>query len=1023
MNTYPWSLEEEYLLVETYLQFKDTFKMPTAIKDLSFLLRKYGNAIGRNIDTRYRNQAGIRMKLMNISYLITYGAKGLSNTSDLDKKVVEEYFLNPTNFQNIVSKIKQEFKKIIIDFEVNGKVSTGISIFTNTCTHIENTSENQLLVPLVTEPAIITAHSQNTNCKIEIEKLNISNRLKNVLFREKILYLDQFLSLSKDDIAKMKNAGQKTIAEALQLAQQYANSDILEYKNTLNESDDTLAEIYKLDLSVRAHNLLIQNNITSFYDLAVLKDSVIEAWRGAGAKTINEIKHAKKQLIETDISFQSKIVVDSLQSIHPSNESFLIDMFFNKSTSDKLKSNHIVTIKNLKLCDEQKIQSLNISYHLLCAICSKLSVDYLKKFREHFENIIKNPKKNGELSSGWERTYQILLNRARGLTLELSIQEYGLTRERARQIEKKALSKFTIWYSKNKDFILEYLKSLTIGNAYFSKKEIQQFIGAYYEIFIYFISQQECEIHYIEELNIFYIKDELNWYDELVTMASSLPDTLDKLAMENEIKNIHKNLGDLGIIVPYDFCTTIIEQEFKRYGEKFTRYNLTLAKKYAFVLKEYFPDGINIYNDFELNNFRTYYDKMFKDAKMSLKNRALASRIASICILCGKGQYKLKQNEYISSNLLSEIYEYIVSNDKDLFLTNSLLYVFEEKLLAEGVDNKYYLQGILKHAFHNKGLYFSKDYISKTKDFSTIAKDIVKFIKESNTFVSDKTLHEEYPGVADSIFVAAFSDESIVHYANYCVSVDALKVKNETMLIDSTTEQMVADREIHSTTDLFNYLSLMHENVIEELHIDNRYSLATIMIALFDDKYEIKRPFFAAKGIEILNEAERIQDFVDKHEEIEVSDIVAFLHDNHFRYERLLNVLSSINGYVFKDKEWLIKEQLTGINKYHLKNIEDLLNDICEDDIAVFTNKKIWCYLPQINIFWNEWLLYSIITKYSNSYKVILSNNQFRASFPIFIKKTMPINTIEELNSYLKYNLNLTEEQLFFYLKRRGILR
>jgi sulfatase maturation enzyme AslB (radical SAM superfamily) len=53
--------------------------------------------------------------------------------------------------------------------------------------------------------------------------------------------------------------------------------------------------------------------------------------------------------------------------------------------------------------------------------------------------------------------------------------------------------------------------------------------------------------------------------------------------------------------------------------------------------------------------------------------------------------------------------------------------------------------------------------------------------------------------------------------------------------------------------------------------------------------------------------------------------------------------------------------------------------------------------LPKINIEWNEWVIYSIINKWSTKYLVITSNNQLRAAEPLIIKKDLNVLTFEEL--------------------------
>ena len=70
-------------------------------------------------------------------------------------------------------------------------------------------------------------------------------------------------------------------------------------------------------------------------------------------------------------------------------------------------------------------------------------------------------------------------------------------------------------------------------------------------------------------------------------------------------------------------------------------------------------------------------------------------RIIDSCILCGKGEYKLKKEKYISKDLTKRLDKYIKSSTSKIIPVTTLFHVFENDLQNEGVDNRYYLQGIL----------------------------------------------------------------------------------------------------------------------------------------------------------------------------------------------------------------------------------------------------------------------------------------------------------------------------------------
>ncbi len=1200
MNRYPWSIEEEYLLVDIYTQYKDTPNMGKAIIDLSNLLRDYGKALGRDVYAQYRNQTGIRMKLMNIAFVVSGGKTGLSCTSKLDEDIVKEYFKNPSSFHEMAQELVKTIEEVIESYNKTGAIAAGVSTDslnrkTSNKTQNDEVSNNMLNNNETPRPAWLICRGEDPKKEIEcykqniefyeksglpapqdlldelnnleeetafekvlfnaenksllrdsldekgnedtslfdasegkivyIKNLDVSQRLKNVLLKEgiwsvnilsvcfyefkntllctdnilneafelikkyfpmrarvikrryidaktlpspymqkeqepsitnkkenepkesievpdlsihyismsvrlkkvllrnNILCLKDMIALTIDEVKQFKNIGKKSVDEFISIVDAFAP-----YANHLTEDlpnklINIQTEIAGMHFSVHTYNLLIQNDITTFYALAQLTDNVVESWKGAGHKSINEIKQARELAIRKDVTLQPKIVVNQLKLIHSSNEKYAVEIFFNKINTDKLKSKGIFLIKDLKACDENDILSLDVPCTLILTICRKLKDDFIQSFRKQFDDIIKKRKKSGEPSQGWEREYEIIINRAFGMTLKDIGQIYGITRERVRQIVKKYIDRFDELYKNNKTFINQMLKAFSRENACFTTEEICKLIGKYEQAFTYGLKQsQDCDIIYIEELDVFYIPDDIDWYSEMIETATGLPDTIMDRDLNEAIDKIYTALTELDINIPYEFCEIIIKQDFKENGDVWTRYKLSLAKKYVMIIEKHYPNGIDVYDPSTMTEFKKHYNNMFGDGLIPDNDRAIYSRIADVCIVCGKGRYKLKQKEYISQLLVDDIYQYIMESDKDLFLITALLHVFADRLSAEGVNNRYYLQGILKQAYKNLPLYFSKDYISKNPTFSTIAKEIAKQVIEAGDFVSYDSLKEEYPGIADSIFAAVGGGDEIIYYGNYYISAKALMKKNETVIIDEVASQMVSDGEIHNTADLYNYLALMNGDVIENLKINNKYSLASILIKLYEDKYEVRRPFFARKGITIPNNVEMIQSITEDRGEVEIDEIMGYVYDNGLHHWNMIDVINSIDGYVLKNKTTLIKEELLGINKYMISDIEDALNDIAKDDIAVPSQTKVCVILPKLTIPWNEWLLYSIIFKHSSEYKPILSNAQFKLSIPIFLKKSINANNIEELYVHLKKVIGLSEEQLVLYLKDRGIL-
>lgn len=94
-----WSEEEEILLVDCYFRITACgIKVNDAdheIAMLSYILRQHAKSGGMDIAPTFRNEVGIKKKLLNLRYLDTDGAEGLCAFSKGDKEMYLKYKNDP----------------------------------------------------------------------------------------------------------------------------------------------------------------------------------------------------------------------------------------------------------------------------------------------------------------------------------------------------------------------------------------------------------------------------------------------------------------------------------------------------------------------------------------------------------------------------------------------------------------------------------------------------------------------------------------------------------------------------------------------------------------------------------------------------------------------------------------------------------------------------------------------------------------------------------------------------------------
>ena len=152
---------------------------------------------------------------------------------------------------------------------------------------------------------------------------------------------------------------------------------------------------------------------------------------------------------------------------------------------------------------------------------------------------------------------------------------------------------------------------------------------------------------------------------------------------------------------------------------------------------------------------------------------------------------------------------------------------------------------------------------------------------------------------------------------------------------------------------------------------------------LFREQYQFKRPFVANIGVEIGDPEEQLQDLIINSEEIAISEITSFAKENHYEIYSILELLNNFNDtHLLVNRNTFATIEHIGINDDVANDVISILESEVTDTVLVTSLECIY-NLPKINVPWTEWLIYSVVNKWSNSLVVGTTSNQFKLSVPI----------------------------------------
>lgn len=568
-----------------------------------------------------------------------------------------------------------------------------------------------------------------------------------------------------------------------------------------------------------------------------------------------------------------------------------------------------------------------------------------------------------------QRVGDVLLLRSQHQTLEEVGSIYGITRERVRQIEANAVRKFKLW-EKNHKFLAKIAAECD-SVSIIQFEQINDLLHAYSDVVIYLLNLADSDYYYVDfDLEVIVYGD-LNYSVRVQKYIDLLPDVLN-------VRELQVWMNDLPEKIPESILNRAIELQYRITGDTYHRSRLSVGEMCKHILRVYYPDGLHIYEKKEIESFRNHIYQDYGDVKVSDTHRALVARISDVGVLCGRGRYKSKQDEYLTPVLCEKIRKYIDNSAESIFLINTLYTIFEDDLRDEGVGNKYYLQGILKEIFGNK-YYFRRDYLSKDANLTSIYSAIVSFIKRSFAPVTKAEIFEAFQGLTEIVLNLATSDSEVLNYFGTYIHVDNVKFYDEDYVyVKEVADKLLSKNDVLHSKDLFDYVSADNSEFIERTGAIYPYRLFSLLEYMLADEYQFARPYIAKIDTIIDRPMERFAELLDQQDVTEIDELLNLASDCRFQMIALLDFLNVFSGtHLILDKTHLIKISATGVDEIVFKNVEELiLNEI--QGTKVISQLRCRELFPQVNVEWSEWFIYSAISKWSNLLEVGLTTRVFK---------------------------------------------
>lgn len=823
---------------------------------------------------------------------------------------------------------------------------------------------------------------------VSVQFLPVSVRVTNLLMHNGIRTLAELYRMKVDDFIKLRGAGAKCYDEMCKYLSDFSNK-VVELNPT-----QVVPKVTRYVPQIIANNVeSILNQDFSFCDnLDVESEETIivtkyrEALEILGSDLAQICYNTPRKILllmdafepfvksQHERQYREETIQKIFVTIPEWRFSNGVHGYINAFTHDEEQRKILYSVYNLDANPEahikdfvfERIAESVTDFALLLNFLKWCTFDIHKEISELFQTLYGR-------SCGIK---SVLLGRATGETLGSIGDKMGVTRERVRQIEAKAKRLFNIWQSKA--HIMSKISADRNGDSVLSASELSEYFGDKYAEMVFLLRTSDSSAYYYDsQLDVFVMGDE-SISAVIGKIVESLPDAFDE---KKYTATIDEAIDEHNI--PQELVEKAIGDEFQKDGSTYHRANLSLTAIYTEILEKYYQSGIDIYDENELEVFRRIAVEEYGCKKLPEKNRAISARLSDIGILCGRGKYRPKRKLYISKELAEKIHRYIVDSPSVIFMTNTLFSVFEDELLEFEIDNKYYLQGVLRELYDSEFV-FRRDYISKDESVTSLYVEIVQYIKRFSYPITKDDIKNAFPGVTEIVISFATSDANVINlFGKYIHSSRLNWSDSDKAYFERVLQKFVDIDKVCHYKELYDYIEHDDSDLLHKLFVYFPTSMFSVLEYLFKDQYQFKRPFIARIGINIGDPEEQLRDLVVNSDELEISEITAFAKDNHYEIYSILELLNSFNNtHLLMDRNTVATMEYIGINDNIANDVLSILQSQITQTTLITSLDCIY-RLPKINVPWTEWLIYSVVNKWGDSIVAGTTSNQFKLSAPV----------------------------------------
>lgn len=592
------------------------------------------------------------------------------------------------------------------------------------------------------------------------------------------------------------------------------------------------------------------------------------------------------------------------------------------------------------------------------------------------------------------REYYVLKKRyleGQLLTLESVGEICNVSRERIRQVESKAIrAMLSPKRNKFRIALVSQLKLFSPHKSYITISELEGLgLGANVAIFL---DKTTGDVFYENGYSAcFFSRDSK---DKLDFCLEELPNEFTKTDLQEYSVLISEKLNNA---FTANEITDLICSKYRICGEYIAKSRITLKVILSFLMQKYFPDGMDIYEEANIDFLREKAYIEFDGFELADNNRAVRARLQAFCVMVARGVWKCDTEQVLISNeLQAAILDYIKQYNSPVLPIQAIMNKFSAELGEIEIYNKYSLHSQLKKFLPNE-YSINRDYVMKSTG-DTFYSVIEAFIKQSAFPVTKRDIQSNFPGATDIVIQQMAAATKVINMNGYYVHLDNLEITDdEISSLKYAVDNELRDREIHHANIVFTRIRGSLSGLFNRVGVNHYLQFFYLLREIFPNEYEYNRPFIGALGVEVISGEAQVINLIMQYDECSIANIRQFAKEVGTTIERYIEFIDRNNdAFIFKNRETIISINAAGLDEVDFSRLDAVLEEfIGEEPYKLLSDFYNYRELPDLACLWNTWLLYSVIKKYSKEFKLALTSNFLNEAKPILVRQGFDESNID----------------------------